>query len=334
MKKNDSLSVTVIIPCYNSEKYIGRCIDSVLEQSYKNFDILLINDGSKDNTEQILEEYEKKYKDKIIVINQENIGVAKTRNKGIKIAKGYYITFIDNDDFIEKDYLETLIENSEEGKMDIVLSGYKRPNTKGKIIKKFLAIDSDCGKFAIQAPWAKIYKKEFLIDNNLEFLDNNIGEDDYFNFQALMLSKKIKTIDYIGYNWFYNEKSVSNTSQKDFKKVNFDRLLDEMLNVSKEKKILEDEKNLKIAEFYFYKLILWFLLYSSKKKSYKDISNIYNKLFKWLNKNFKGFSKNKYITGFNQPKGSSLSYRFFYKFCLFLYKIHLLKFAIFIYAKI
>ena len=104
--------VSIIIPVYNSEKYISKCLDSVLNQTYKNIEILVINDGSKDNSIDILREYEKK-DDRIVVIDKENEGVAKTRNQGIKKATGDYIMFIDNDDFIDEDYVETYLKNTD-----------------------------------------------------------------------------------------------------------------------------------------------------------------------------------------------------------------------------
>ena len=93
--------VTIIIPVYNSEKYIGRCLDSIVNQSFKDIDILVINDGSTDKSKEIVEEYQSKYRN-IKLINQDNIGVAKTRNKAIKLIDTKYIMFIDNDDYIDK----------------------------------------------------------------------------------------------------------------------------------------------------------------------------------------------------------------------------------------
>ena len=101
--------VTIVIPVYNSEKYIGRCIESILNQTFQDFELLIINDGSKDNSKEIIKEYKSKYPDKITFINQENKGVSTTRNEAIKIANGKYIMFIDNDDYIDNDYIEIYV---------------------------------------------------------------------------------------------------------------------------------------------------------------------------------------------------------------------------------
>ena len=192
-----SPKVSVIVPVYNSEKYIEKCLNSIIEQTYKDFELIVINDGSKDNSLEILEKYKNDFPKVITLINQENIGVSKTRNNAIKMAKGKYVMFIDNDDFIDKDYIETFINEAEKEDYDVVLGGYRRPNEKGEIIKKLKLPQEEWAKFMIFAPWARIYKKEYLLKNDIEFLSVNIGEDVYFNIQAMMISKKIKIIDYI-----------------------------------------------------------------------------------------------------------------------------------------
>ena len=98
------MKISVIVPVYNQEKYIGRCIDSVLNQTMTDFELILINDGSKDKSLDILRNYEKKDK-RIKIIDQKNMGVAKTRNKGIEIASGEFIVLVDNDDYLDNTYL-------------------------------------------------------------------------------------------------------------------------------------------------------------------------------------------------------------------------------------
>ena len=205
--------VTLIIPVYNSEKYIAKCLDSILKQTYTNYEILIVNDGSRDNSEQIICEYKNKYPEKIIFIEQENKGVSITRNESIKKANGKYIMFIDNDDYIDSNYIETFINEAEKGDYDVVLGGYRRITENKKVLRTLKLKNTEWSKLMIVSPWAKIYKKQFLIDNNITFLKNNLGEDVFFNLKAMFVSKKIKIIEYIGYNWFFNTKSVSNTIQ-------------------------------------------------------------------------------------------------------------------------
>ena len=207
--------VSVVIPVYNAQEGIKQCLDSLLNQTFKDYEIILLNDGSTDNTLEVIKSYASK-NDCIRVIDKENEGVAKTRNKGIHLAKGEYIVFIDNDDFVDSDYLERFYNAIDQEQLDIVLGGYKRVNQDLKTLFKQDLTQSEWSKYIIVAPWARIYRTSFLIDNEIEFFDYPIGEDVIFTLSAYNLTEKIKIIEYNGYNWYFNEKSISNTSQRGF----------------------------------------------------------------------------------------------------------------------
>ena len=285
------LKVTVIIPAYNSEEYIGRCLESVLRQSYQDFEVLVINDGSRDNTDAVVKEFAKKDR-RVRYVEQKNMGVARTRNKAIKLAKGEFITFVDNDDYIDEDYLESLLPT---GMEDVVTSGFKRPDKNGKIVTQMKLIDTEWSKFMNPMPWAKIYRRSFVVENGLEFLDNNIGEDIYFNLVAMLTAKKVKILDYVGYNWFYNTGSISNTKHKDFEKVDIFRLLNSCYDELKRRGLLE--KNYQLVEFFFYRFIMWFLLYACKGQKKTKIDKVYTKLFEWLEERFPEYRKNRMMKG-------------------------------------
>lgn len=322
--------VTMVIPVYNSEKFIVRCLDSVLNQTYKDVDILVINDGSKDDSQKIIDEYAKKYKN-IKAIKQENKGVAITRNEAIKMTDTEYIMFMDNDDYLDKDYIETLLKSAEDGKYDIVVCGYRRPNENGKILREVKLNDDELAKYNVLSPWSKIYRTNFLKENNLEFLNNDIGEDVYLNFQAYAISNKIKTIEYVGYNWFFNTKSVSSTKQRNAKKINTFKLFDMCYNTMNEKKLIE--KNYSLIEYTFLTIVIWYLSYCTKELSYKQISEEYDKSFDWLKEHFPNYKKNKYI-GLKKAKGQEKIVRVSLILMIFLHKIHLGKLAVYIYSKI
>lgn len=266
--------VSIIIPIYNSEKYVSKCLDSVVNQTYENIEIILINDGSKDNSINIIKDYAKKDK-RIVVIDKENEGVSKTRNLGIKKSTGDYIMFIDNDDYIDKTYVETYIKNSD---YDIVIGSYKRTDIEDKILFKYnLDENSDWSKYVVLAPWAKLYRRDFLINNNIEFLDYGIGEDVYFNLLCYSKTNKIKVINDFKYNWFYNDKSVSNTKQKGLKKsIDITVLLDNILSFID----LNEEYNKYFLERYIY----WYLLFSGKYALKKEFIEEYNHYIDYLKK--------------------------------------------------
>lgn len=323
--------VTVIIPVYNSENYIARCLDSVLSQSYTNYEILVVNDGSKDNSQKIIEEYKEKYPEKITSIIQENKGVAKTRNESIKRATGKYIMFIDNDDYIDKDYIETFVKEIEKDNSDAVIGGYRRPDQNGKILKQMKLENTEWSKLMIMAPWAKIYNKEYLIKNKIEFLSCNLGEDVYFNLKAMLKSSNIKIIPYIGYNWFFNTESVSNTTQKNITQLQVYELLNNCYDMLKEEGILE--KNYNIVVTYFVRYAVWLLLFSTKRLDYKTISKEYDKLFDWIKIRFPNYKKDK-IINYISPKGETFANRFITETFLIIHSLHLGKFLIYVYSKI
>ena len=122
--------VSIIIPAYNAEKTIKKCLNSVCNQTYENIEIIIVNDGSTDNSLDICEEYEKK-DDRIIIISKENGGLSDARNKGIDIAKGKYITFIDSDDYVDLEFISIMVSNIEKNNSDISIISHRviYPNT-------------------------------------------------------------------------------------------------------------------------------------------------------------------------------------------------------------
>ncbi|VEE12017.1 glycosyltransferase [Streptococcus anginosus] len=268
-------AVSVVIPVYNAQDGIKQCLTSLLKQTFKNFEIILLNDGSTDESLKVLQSYSSQYSF-IKVIDKENEGVAKTRNQGILLAKGEYIIFIDNDDFVNEDYIEHFYNVIHQEKKDIVLGGYKRINQNKKILFSQNLSDSEWSKYIIVAPWARIYRTSFLRENNIEFFDYPIGEDVIFSIKAYNKTDKIKIIDYNGYNWFFNESSISNTSQKGF---NFK--IDIIYFLNKVKEVSGDSD---YTKYFIKRYYIWYLLFSGKNASSKEFVIQYNQIKNWLNK--------------------------------------------------
>lgn len=286
--------VSVIIPTYNAKNYIDRCVQSVLSQSYQNFELIIVDDGSTDGTINILENYETNYKDKIKIFKQKNSGVAVARNKGIELATGRYVMFIDNDDYIDNDYIKMFVNEIMEYSFDIVMGGYRRPNSNGKIIEKVKLKQNELSKVKITAPWAKIYDRMYLLKNNIKFLECNIGDDVFFNLKAVTFTDKIRIMDYIGYNWYYNEKSVSNVAHRKMNdNLEFDYMLDSCYSIMNDNEYKKE--NNKIMEFYFIKQITWYLVYSGKNADTSYIAEKMIFLNKWLSDKFPNFAKNEFI---------------------------------------
>lgn len=167
------MKVSIIIPAYNAEKYIDKCLYQIVNQTINDFEVIIINDGSTDNTLKKLRKYEKKYKF-IKVYSQSNVGQATTRNNAIELVKGEYITFIDVDDFIDTTFLEEMLEEAEKTKADIVYCDYYKyyGNSKLKLVK------NDMHPILINpSSWGKLYKTSFIKKSNLKFLEGKIFED-------------------------------------------------------------------------------------------------------------------------------------------------------------
>lgn len=326
----DNVKVSIIIPVYNAENYISRCLNSIIDQTYKNWEIIALDDGSTDSSWQILSKYKEKYPDVINAVHQENMGVSKTRNKGIQLATGDYLMLMDNDDYIDDDYIEQFVNVIVEHDDDVVIGGYRRPNSKGKVIEEIKLENCEYSKYKIVAAWAKIYKLSYIKNNKIEFLPSNIGEDIHFTIQAVLLTDKIRIIDYIGYNWYYNDQSVSNTTHK-----NMDNNLEFDLLLNKTYESIEKKVNLNnvYIEYYFIKLIVWYFLYASKGSNYKIILDSLNKYFSWLGDKFPNYNKNKLLS-INKPRGEILLNRVAVYVFVKLYKYKLIKLFLYVYSKL
>lgn len=314
--------VSIIIPVYNSEKDIGRCLDSIVKQTYIDYEIIIVNDGSEDSSQNIIDEYKKRYPKKIKSYYQQNRGASVARNKGLEYASGEYVFFIDNDDYIEIDYIKTFVEAIETKEVDIVIGGYKRVKPDGKVIFSREAQDLPWTKYMMVAPWGRVYRTQSLKKHEIKFLDSNIWEDVYFNMLA-NFKLRISTIDYNGYNWVYNPCSLSNTTQKnlqpfvDLTKV-FTIIKDEVDSID----IPEEEKE--YFEYFFIKASVWYLMHSGKGVEYKILKKECLKLFNWLERNFPNYMKNKQI-GILKPKGEALSVRLGVRLFLILKRVRLEK---------
>lgn len=222
--------VSIIIPIYNAEENIKKCLDSIIKQDYLNLEILCINDGSKDNSKKIIDTYQKKDK-RIVVINKENSGVSDTRNLGIRLAKGNYIMFIDADDYISNDYIKVLMDVVKKNNSEYVISGYTEisNNTKKEksIYKKEnqvfdISYPKQIGNlletFEINPCWKQLISKRVIYKNNIEF-DKNIkyGEDMLFSLECYIASKKTTYVKNYGYFYIINDSGAMR--KKDIKSL-------------------------------------------------------------------------------------------------------------------
>lgn len=217
--------VSVVVPVYNTEKYLRECLDCLINQTLKDLEFIIINDGSVDTSSAIIEEYTKK-DNRIKQINQKNQGLSSTRNNGINIAVGEYICFVDSDDYIQKDFIENLYNAAIKYNADIAVGGIEKiyPNNKSKKLKSFKNIKLYNDTFEklkiLEIPkynyvWDKIYKKDFLKKFNLTFPIQKVYEDINFTIEAVYFSNNIVVVPNSQYFYRVNHSSiVFNRSQK------------------------------------------------------------------------------------------------------------------------
>ncbi|WP_161522471.1 glycosyltransferase [Caldibacillus thermoamylovorans] len=231
--------VSIIVPLYKAESNLKQCIDSILSQTIRDFELILVNDGSPDRSGDIAEEYKSK-DSRVIVIHQSNQGVAKARNTGIHSANGEYIGFVDADDWIESNMYFEMYNMAKSSSADIVICGYVKGNNSkineeqpplndgiyyskdivNKIITPMVGtIEKNLvsWKYRVMGSvWRNIFKKELLIDHNLYFnKDLSYSEDLIFCIESLLKSKKIAVINRPFYHYRISERSLSNGYRND-----------------------------------------------------------------------------------------------------------------------
>lgn len=216
----EKIKVTLIIPIYNSEEYIERCIDSLLEQTLKDIEILCVNDGSTDNSQQILEKYAEKYNN-ITVLKKENGGCGSARNLGIENAKGEYIEFVDSDDILEKDAVEKMYNSAKKYDSDLVVCGmYRIDEVTGKIItqdmmnvrKEYIDLESDSMDellFINPGPCNKLHKKEIF--KKARFPKIPVVDDLMLTLQYMPYIKRISFVKEPLYKYKVRQESGVNT---------------------------------------------------------------------------------------------------------------------------
>lgn len=217
--------LSIIIPVYNTEKYLERCLDSVIYQTFKDIEIIIVNDASSDDSQKIINEYQKKDSRIISIINDENINLGLTRNIGIEKATGEYITFVDSDDWLEKEMYEEMMNLIIENKADIVECNFRVTNENisssriKSLIPYFKKTTTAIDEYIIHlsnnelgvSVWNKIYRAEIIKNNNIKFEDNRkiFCEDLFFNLNVMHYANSIITINKPLYNYFVRPESLS-----------------------------------------------------------------------------------------------------------------------------
>lgn len=287
--------VSIIVPVYNTEKYLNKCVDSILSQTYTNLEIILVNDGSSDNSPKICDDYANK-DSRVKVVHKENGGLSDARNAGLDVASGDYITFIDSDDYIESESIELLLNALKENKVQISLmhanivnSDYSIRNTQtdnSKKVKVVTALEyckGVCEKYLSESVCDKLFDKNLF--NGRRFEKGRLNEDFYLLSQLLVEGVSIANLEYAGYNYYHREGSITSSG--------FSKSIVDAVKNSVELKEMAKLKNIEM-EKHFARLALFQIrtaLITMPYKYVKENSSEYALILKSLKECFEFIKK-------------------------------------------
>ena len=294
--------ISVIIPVYNVEKYLEKCIESVLNQTYKDLEIILIDDKSTDKSGEICDSFAKKSQQIKVIHKEKNEGLGYARNTGLEIATGEYVTFVDSDDYLEPNAIKDMHDTINLKRVDTCIGGFKRVTNDGKIIKEVLYNEEQfqgekesinlLGRLIGSLPdkkdalkmsvWNCIYSMNIIKDHNIKFASEReyLSEDIFFDIDYYKYARSISVLRNSNYNYRVNQKSLT----KSYRKEKFE--LSKSMNL-KETELL---KEMNLYEEFKYRLDRQFFIYTLScikqekvkisKKTFKDaiksIENICN----------------------------------------------------------
>ena len=288
--------VSVVVPIYNVEKYLNKCIDSIINQTYKNLEIILVDDGSLDNCPKICDSYQKE-DNRIKVIHKENGGLSDARNAGIEIATGKYICFIDSDDFISKEYIDTLYKMCIKHNADIAECDYIKFKDEKDIIEDEGILQEQeytniemlnrlyVKNYSIKTTiaWNKLYKIDLFTE--IRYPKGKLHEDEFTTYKLIYKSKKVVETDKKLYYYRQNDKSIMG------KKFN-EKRYDALEAFQKRKEFFKNKGNKdfynKSDIKYQNKLINFYCL---TKKYMKDSKQQQKKLLGLANENFNNMDR-------------------------------------------
>lgn len=283
--------VSVIVPIYNVEKYLEKCINSLLSQTLEDIQIILVNDGSKDNSGNIAKEYEKNNKNRIIYVEKENGGLSDARNYGLKYATGDFIAFLDSDDYIEKNAYEEMYNKAIEENADYVECDFiwEFPN-KIRVDKQYpYKNKKEMLSFVRVVAWNKLIKRQLITDNNLEFPKGLRYEDVEFTYKLIPFINKFAYVDKPFIHYVQREGSIANVQNE--RTAEIFTVLDNVIEFYKKNNIYEEYRD--ELEYNYARYLLCSSLKRMCKIKDKTIrEKLLTESWKRLNSNFPNWKEN------------------------------------------
>lgn len=302
--------ISIVVAVYNLEKYLPRCLEALVNQTLEEIEILCVDDGSTDSAPKIIDEYAKKYKEKVKAFHKENGGEFTTRNYGLERATGEYVTFVDTDDYVELDWAEKLYNAAKENNADIAVCGFERIDLNtGKVVSKNMTQFGNTVKeinnkddfmlFINPAPWNKIYRLETV--KNQRFLNFRGFNDMIFLTSSYINAKKVAFIPDVLYHYYLRYDSqihnVNNQDVENFKKY----LLDLKALYIKENKYEEMKYILDMMAFIH---LGTSVMYRASYDKTIDIKKMLKETINYLDENFGTWRKSPYLKlGYSLKRG-------------------------------
>lgn len=286
--------VSIIVPVYNVEKYVKRCLDSLVNQTLEDLEIIIVNDGSTDNSKSILLEYKEKYSAKIKYFEKENGGLSDARNFGIPHATGEYIAFLDSDDYVELDIYEKMynkakLENSDMVECDFI---WEYPNKKHIDIGIVYDNKKDMLTYGRVVAWNKLIKRTIIEKYKIEFPKGLRYEDVEYFYKMLPYYNKVSFVKEPLIHYIQRESSISKVQNERTKEIFI--VLNNVINYYKENDLYEDFKE--ELEYTYARILLCSSLFRIVKIKDKKVKTILlNKTWISLNEKFPNWKKNKIL---------------------------------------
>lgn len=295
--------VSVVVPVYNTEKYLRRCLDSLVNQTLQEVEIVAVNDGSPDKSRDILEEYKAKYPDRFQVIHKENGGQASARNLAFTVCRGEYIGFLDSDDFVRAEMFEKLYNKAVECGADYVACGYTDityENGREIVLKEYVASrpvskPQDMFFGALASPFLHLYKRELITDNNITFPEGVIYEDTAFYLNLIPHITRPAVIEEpLAYRLRH-----SNSTMTTFKKEKVANIFPVIRSsIDYYNNTGESERYGRELEYFSVRVLLCSSMQRiSMVKSFRDARTLQRETLRFIKENFADYRHNPYMKG-------------------------------------
>ena len=286
--------VSVIVPVYNVEKYIGKCLDSLVSQTLQDIEIIIVNDGSKDESERIIEQYRSKYADKITYVKKENGGLSDARNYGMKYATGDYIAFLDSDDYVDVTIYEKLYNKAIDENCDYVECGFiwKYEDHEDRDYDRDYRDKYELLAYANVVAWNKLIKRDLLEEVGVEFPKGLRYEDVEFFYKLVPYIKKIGVVKECLINYVQRNNSIIKTQNERTGEIFI--VTDNVIKFYKENGFYNEYKE--ALEYAYSRILLCSSFFRIVKiHDGKVRKKLLNLTWKKIKENFPNWKKNKYL---------------------------------------